>query len=149
MADIFGFNNATSGGVFSADEGHLTIGDLDSGSNMLLIQNWQAQYSQNITPLYEIGSNRVFWSRAHAAGQLTIGRIVSTEDVIGQFSNGCRAKNMTITAANGVCADGKNAGSVKLLLKGVVLTQVGWSGQVGQAHIGEQLVCFFSGLEKL
>ena len=150
MADIFGFNNVTSGSVFSSDEGHLTIGNLDSGANVLLIQNWQVQYSQNITPMYEIGSNRVFWSRAHAAGSLSIGRIVSHEDVLGQLSNGCRATNMTITASNGLCNGEDIAGGhIKLLLKGVVLVGVGWSGQVQQAHINENMQAYFAGLERV
>lgn len=133
MADIFGFTDANVGGVFDSGKSAFS----GSFGGISLIQNWQVQYSQQLQPLYEVGSNKVYWTRSHASGQVTIGRILSSGDVIGQFG-GCSGKSITITAANGVCTGG-GAGSKSITMKGTVLMSVGYSGQAGQAYVTEQV----------
>ena len=155
MADIFGFNDAEFGGLFSADEAKFTIDGIGDG---MLIQNFQIQYQQQFQPIYEFGSSRVWYSRTHAAGQLSIGRIVSNDPIIERFAGmGCNATTATVEMANGLCAGGslnRNVGGSSrttatrtLKLKGVFLTGVQWSGQAGQAYVSEGLTLTFVSAE--
>ena len=148
MADIFGFREATEGGVFDAGE----AGFSGSFGGIALIQQWQVQYSQQLQPLYEVGSSKVYWTRSHTAGQLQIQRIVSETDIISQWQ-GCKGKDLTINASNGTCAtsaaSGNNLqGKVSLTLKGSVLTGVQYAGQANQAYVTEGVTAMFVALSR-
>ena len=139
MADIFGFKDAEFGGVFSADEAKFTIDGIGDG---MLIQNFQIQYQQQFQPVYEFGSNRVWFSRTHAAGSLSIGRIVSRDPIIDHFSDyGCKPTSATVEMGTGLCEG--SGGTRSLTLNGVFLTAVQWSGQAGQAYVSEGLTLSF------
>ena len=139
--DIFGFDNAEFGGVFSADEAKFTISGINDS---MLIQNFQLQYQQQFQPVYEFGSNRVWYSRAHAAGSLTINRIVGGADIARIFGGGgCTGRTCTVTVGDGVCG-GTTGGSRTLTLTGVFLTAIQWSGQAGTAYVTEGVSFMFA-----
>jgi hypothetical protein len=142
--DIFGFS-ASKGKTFVGGLGTFTVGE-GSLANISLIQSWQINYNQHVTPLYEVGSNKIHFTKTHQMGTLSIGRMVSDEDVISQFGNGCDTKNATITAANGVCT-GDSSGKRKFSISGLILTGVSWGGQAGQAHVSENIAASFVSLD--
>ena len=149
MADLFGYNDVNWGGTFSADQATLSI----SGSaGDALIQNWSVTYSQNLQPVYVLGSNKVYYARQHAVGQIQIGRILSTDDVISKLGgNTCKGQpSVNISAGNGLCSTqgGVAQATISIRCSGVVLTQVSWSGQVQQAWVAENLQAYCASVSK-
>ena len=141
--DIFGFKDAGFGGIFSADEAKFTVDTI--GGEDMLIQNFQLQYQQQFQPIYEFGSSKVWFSRTHAAGTLTIGRIVGAFDLIGHFADkGCSPTAADIEVGNGLCEG--NATSKTLHIEGAFLSGVQWSGQAGQAYVTEGCTITFASL---
>lgn len=145
MSDIFGFSNVQHGGTFTSDEAKLSIAGLDSDD--ALIQQWSVTYSQNIAPVYAIGSNKVYYSRQHGVGQIQIGRIISSSDLISRFGDACKPQTIQISANNGRCS-GRVQGKLHLTCTGTILTQVSWSGQVQQAWVSEGVAAFCAGVSK-
>lgn len=139
MADIFGYNRGGASDVFVADRSRLTIVGVDGVD---LIQNWSIQYQQNIQPIYEVGSSRLFWAKSNPVGNGSIGRIVGTS-FLTMTSNLCdKGTTIAITNTSGSC----EGGAVGLTCIGSICTSIGFSAQAGNPTVSESLTFQFSSL---
>ena len=139
MADIFGYNRGGASDVFVADRSRLTIVGVEGVD---LIQNWQVQYQQNIQPIYEVGSSRLFWAKSNPVGNGTIGRIVGTSFLM--MANGICDTGTTVVISNasGACSGGQ----VSLSCVGAICTSIGFSAQAGNPTVSESLTFQFSSM---
>ena len=139
MADIFGYNRTGASDVFVADRSKLTIVGV---SGVDLIQSWQVNYQQNIQPIYEIGSSRLFWAKSNPVGSGSIGRIVGSSflKMSGKICD--KGTTLQITNASGTCS----GGSVSLTCVGAICTSIGFSAQAGNPTVSEQVAFQFTAL---
>ena len=139
MADIFGYNRTGASDVFVADRSKLTIVGV---TGVDLIQSWQVNYQQNIQPIYEIGSSRLFWAKSNPVGSGSIGRIVGSSflKMSGEICD--KGTTLQITNASGTCS----GGSVGLTCIGAICTNVGFSAQAGNPTVSEQVAFQFTAL---
>ena len=151
MANVFGYTEANLGGVFKASEsgGFIVSGgggaSFDDG--IAFVQQWSAQYQQQVNPVYEVGSSKVYFAVRSASGTLTIARIVGKSkqtmvDLFGEVCDGPR--DVTITASE-KCYE--TDGEIKLTCKGVIPQSVGWSGNAQNAYVEEQVTAVFAAME--
>lgn len=142
MADIFGYSDLVGTGHFAntSAAAAFKIG----GSPVSLIQQWQVGYQQSVSPIYECGTPKVYYSAKHGSGTLTIGRITNKESLnYSDWGKVCSpAGSALITASEG--CDGQS--SVTLNLQKIILTSVGYSGQAQQAYVTENVGAMFAGL---
>lgn len=140
MADIFGYNRTGASDVFVSDRSRLTIVGVEGAD---LIQGWSISYSQSITPIYEVGSSRLFWAKGNPTGGGQIGRIVGTNFL--SMTHDICDKGTTIVIANtsGSCS----GGGVSLTCTGAICTSVGFSAQAGQPTVSESVSFMFASLE--
>ena len=77
MANLLGRTGAGFGGAVSSKNATLAIGTADPNvtSGALLIQNLGVQYSQNITQIFELQSDLVYYAAARAQGQANLGTV--------------------------------------------------------------------------
>ena len=140
MADIFGYNRTTASDVFIADKSTLSIVGV---SGVDLIQSWSVQYSQNIMPIYEIGSSKLYWAKGNPVGQGSIGRIVGST-VLKMTSDICdKGTTISIANASGACSGGK----VGLTCTGAICVSVGFSAQAGNPTVSESVAFQFASLD--
>lgn len=140
MADIFGYNRTAASGVFVADKSKLTI---TGASGVDLIQGWSIQYQQSISPIYEVGSSRLFWAKGTPLGSGSISRIVGSSFLSMSGETCDRGKTLTITNASGSC----ETDSVSITCLGALCTSIGFSSQAGNPTVAEQASFQFTGLE--
>ena len=140
MADIFGYNRGGAADVFVADRSRLTIVGVDGVD---LIQNWSVQYQQNIQPLYEVGSSRLFWAKSNPIGSGSIGRIVGQSFLTMSHDICDGGTTVTITNASGSCSGGQ----VGLSCVGAICTSIGFSAQAGNPTVSESLAFQFASLK--
>lgn len=139
MADIFGYSRTTASDVFVADKSSLAISGV-SGTD--LIQNWQVQYTQQLQPIYEVGSSKLYWAKGNPLGQGTIGRIVGSS-FLRMSTDVCdKGTTISISNASGACS----GGSVGLSCTGAICTSIGFSAQAGQPTVSESVSFQFASL---
>lgn len=134
MAGVFTRNQYRLEDSFSADSALLTF---TGGVDPALIQNINFNYSQNITRLYEVGSQgvgvkqRTYYVAGRTQGQAGIARVVGPKTTMAAFytryGNVCLAKeNMISIEFQPGCDAVLNAAYT---LEGVVITNIGFSVQ--------------------
>lgn len=139
MGDIFGYNRGGASDVFVADKSRLTIVGVDGVD---LIQSWRVTYQQTISPIYEVGSSRLFWAKGNPVGSGSIGRIVG-QSFLKMTSELCdKGTTIAITNASGSC----EGGEVGLTCIGAICTNVGFSAQAGNPTVSEGLDFQFTSL---
>lgn len=145
---VFGSSYAT-GGFFKGWESTITIAGFSG--DQLMAQNWELSFTQNSRPVYSIGSKKVWYSLGQPTGQLRIGRIVGSANLVKQFKNPCTQHALTISAGAGGCTytgngagGGEIPGGAIINLKGVILASVGYSGSVEYAYVMENCGFMFT-----
>lgn len=104
MADIFGRRSMEFGGAFSADAAQIAfsfsnpnVGTVERGGVGLLTQQLNFTYQQQITRLYEIGSQRTFYIAGRPQGQAQLSRVAGPREITMafyyKFGNVCCAKD--------------------------------------------------------
>lgn len=150
MADVFSFAPPKDYGIgFKEPETAILVGE-GTGMKMTLVQNWNIQYQQQVTPVYECGTSTVYFSAKHASGTMTISRIVAEnpETFLKDLGQVCDPKNFTMTAYTGACGNGATAVQpVKLSIKGMIASSIGFSGQAQQAYVAEDINTMFASLQ--
>ena len=140
MADIFGYNRSTAADVFVADKSRLTIVGVEGVD---LIQSWNVSYQQQIQPIYEIGSSKLYWAKSNPIGGGSIGRIVGNT-FLRMSSDICdKGTTIVISNASGTCSGGE----VGLTCTGAICTSVGFSAQAGNPTVSESVSFQFAALE--
>jgi hypothetical protein len=129
----------------------LTFGNVNNPIGYL-VQQWQISYQQQVTELFEIGSNALYWAKGRPRGDGQIGRVIGDVDVSkpnrGFFPTDaydlCRGGVLLkLTAKSGACENDKSfTAGVKQLsvdMDGCVVTSIGFSMRVADVMLNEQI----------
>lgn len=152
MANDLFSNRQTYGGSFKAAEASLTFstGADNLGGLGLLIQNLQAMYQQQVTRVWEIGSEgRQYFIVGRAAGSCSIARIVGpyalSNVFIQRYSDACNIdKNkIKVTTRNAACTAGLQSGYG---FENCIITQAGIQIGAQDMVINEQLGLMFNSM---
>lgn len=139
MSDVINFNAQRGEPWFRDDGDHPAV---MGSEKLVLIQSWNVTYNQQVTPLYECGTSKVYFSAKHQAGNLTVDRVWA--EAIGDMKNElgeiCVPKDVYVYAQ--FCNSERSAKLVQNFITGVTL-----SGNSQQGHVGENLTCQFVSLE--
>ena len=180
--DIFGYRrNPKPAGAFSTDDSLLTFGSLNANAGKpgsptpgsketlgLLVQNWNIGYSQQVQEIFELGSNRMYWSKSRPQGQGTLQRVVGFSPANVGSSAG-NSNQLFPDSAYDVCkggarfkmsAKGGNCDYVQgeqldfsktyglgITMDGCLVVSIGYSATVNDTRIMENLVWRFAYLE--
>ncbi len=154
MADIFGKSINVLGGAWSADGAAVSFAGQAAGllGVGMIVQQVNIGYQQQVTRLYEIGSNLTYYVAGRVQGNMTVGRIVGPGVVMAafytRFGDVCNASQNTINiyigtgcrSTGGVTASFTNA---RFTISYVVLVSVGISVGAMDMVINEQLQMMF------
>lgn len=157
MADIFGYKrNPKPEGVFSTEDSMLTFGSLTGNDAVLgyLVQNWNINYQQQVNEIFEIGSNALYWTKGRPVGDGTLARIMGEKGESGGRSffpdeayDICDGgAGVDITAMSGHCEE-FNVHRLSVHIDGVVVTGIGFSMQVQDVMLQEQIRFRFAQME--
>ena len=143
MPSVFAGGQTHNGG-FRADQLTLTFAGQDVAG--FLVQNVQFSYTQQITMLYEIGSENVYYVGGRAQGTATLARVIGPAPLAAQFINNfndlCDPQDINFDASAGC-----QAGGLNYTLEDAVLTTVSVSVTAQDVVINEQLQFIFVDLE--
>lgn len=161
--DIFGYKrNPKPKGVFSTEDSLLTFGGASMGAGGdgsaslgYLVQNWQAQYQQQVSELFEIGTNALYWAKGRPVGNGVLGRIIGQADADspgkGFFPKSaydlCEGGALiNITARSGGCTQ-SGMKQLTIGMDGCVVTAVGFAMRVPDVMIQENIGWRFAKME--
>lgn len=157
MADIFNRGGNDLKGTFSADGARVIFsggGTPLAGGVGLLTQNIQGNYSQQVTRLYEVGSDGTFLVAGRTQGQVGMGRIMGPRPVQAAFYKNygdvCNApnNNLSLELTTGCQKPGQGGtGKYNVDLKSVVITTIGFSVAAADMMINEQLQALFISMD--
>lgn len=157
MSDIFGYNRAPKAeNVFSNSGSLLTFPSEDGGNGEKaignLVQNWNVTYNNNITEIFELGSNKIYWVQGRPTGAGNIARIIGLKNIKlfpDEAYDICQGgTTMEITAKPGQCENSKFDAitGAKLRMSGCVVTSIGFNASVADTRINETIAWRFSSL---
>jgi len=139
MPSVFAGGQTYNGG-FRADQLTVTFAGTDVAG--FLVQNIQFSYTQQITMLYEIGSENVYYVGGRAQGTATLGRVIGPAPLgaqfIQNFNDLCEPQDITFDATQGCVGGGTN-----YTLEDAVLTTISVSTTAQDIVINEQLQFIF------
>lgn len=151
MADMFNRRSDSFGGAFAADGAKMLFAmDGLSAETGMLVQQLSVQYQQQVTRLYEVGSNAVYLVGGRTAGQGTLNRVLGPKKLAKAFyltyGDICNAaKNMLQFEAAAGCNQTFDA-NVALHCRFVVINQIGFSLNAGDMMINESMGLMFSSM---
>src|SRR5436190_24199338 len=116
----------------------------------MLLQSVTLQYLQNITRLWELGSNKTFFFAGRTQGQISAKRIIGNRNAqlqfVKQFGDVCNMKSNHITLMmKAGCSSPQDRG--KLTASGVVVQSVSYSISASDMIINEDISMLFARLE--
>ena len=146
--DVFGYKrNPKPRGVFSTDNSRFVFG---SGTDPIgyLIQGWNVSYAQQVQEVLEIGSNEMYWVKGRPTGSGQINRGIAEKGAAKFFPAEAYdlcdgGATLNILARGGSCENYEQA-ELKLVLAGVVVTQIGFDMNVNDMRINEGIGWRFS-----
>ena len=149
--DIFSRKTDLFGGAFAADSSELILPG--SPAKGLLVQQLQFTYAQQITRLYEIGSQAIYYVGGRTNGDATINRVLGPKPLATEFYTDygdlCKAGTNTLQfKMSAACPTGAETRADATLVLGMtVVTQVGVTMTAQDMLINEQLRMMYSGLK--
>lgn len=177
MPDIFGYRrNPKPAGAFSTEDSVLNFGGVEDPTQDpqdvsqlgLLVQKWNISYQQQVQEVFELGSNRLYWSKGRPTGTGQLVRAVGFAPA-SVSSNGnqqsrmfpdeafdiCRGGAMfKLTAKSGNCdyVEGEQRTftetyGLEITMDGVLVTQIGYSAQVADTRLIENVAWRFAYLD--
>jgi hypothetical protein len=142
------FNRVVDLGTpLAADATRLILPDL--GNEDHLVQNFNAQYQQNINRLWEVGSDKTYFIAGRTQGSMQIKRIVGGKGIgeafINKYADVCniRDTDMSIALKAG-CESSQGLGSLDF--QGVVITSIAYSVAAADMIINEDFSLMFARL---
>jgi len=124
MADIFGYQGRAPSAALASVHSILSVGG--GGTEQYLVQSWNATYQQDISEVYEIGSDAMYWLKGRPIGNGTISRLVGpaggmlfSEDAFNACNGGT-----TLQLSPGTGCYGTDR-SVTITISGAVVVSVG------------------------
>ena len=155
MADIFGYTRSPSPqNVFSSSGAVMKFSGGEGGGAIQskvgnLVQNWNITYNNNITEIFELGSDSIYWTKGRPTGSGQIARIIGLGNVKlfpdGAFDICDGGVTMEIEAKPGACPN-QDISGVTLSMGGCVVTSIGFSAAVADTRINETIAWRFSTL---
>lgn len=157
MADLFGRFADAFGGSFAADAARITFaadpGILGTtGGVGMLTQQLSFNYQQQISRIYEIGTNLSFYIAGRTQGNLSVGRVLGPRPVAVAFykkyGNVCDAatNHLDIEMSAGCKQVGSANQQYSFGLKFCVIMSIGVSVAAQDMMINEQLQLMFASL---
>jgi len=167
MADLFGRFADAYGGAFSADAARITFatdpnlilgsgvsagGAGQSGGVGMLTQQLSFSYQQQITRIYEIGTNYSFYIAGRTQGNLSVGRCIGPRPVsvafYRKYGDVCQAatNHLDVEMATGCSSIGAFNQAYSFSLKFCVIMSIGVSISAQDMMINEQLQLMFASL---
>jgi hypothetical protein len=177
MPDIFGYQrDPKPRGAFSTEDSLLTFGGVNDGSSDsivnakigLLVQSWNISYQQQVQEIFEIGSNRLYWSKGRPVGSGQLVRAVGfqpatvSSDVNEQqrifpdeaFDICLGGAMLRMTAKSGNCDYAPSSDrqpnktyGMDITMDGCLVTQIGYSAQVADTRLMENVAWRFASLD--
>lgn len=158
--DVFGYKrNPKPRGVFSTEDSKLTFGSVSDPIGYL-VQNWNVAYQQDVQELFEIGSNALYWSKGRPQGSGTLGRVIGDQDADNPNKGFFPAEaydicaggaTMQLSAVGGHCdAQGGTLAldkQINITMSGIVVTNIGFSMQIGDVRLMESFNWRFAYME--
>lgn len=153
MPDIFNRSTDSFGASFSADQAKITFPALTGGVGAdagLLVQNMSANYTQQISRLFEVGSPNIYYVGGRTSGSASIARIVGPRKISQAFYSTygdiCRARTNTLhfSVETGCDVGTSSFARASYTAHFVVITTIGISVAAGDMLINEQLQMMFS-----
>lgn len=163
MADIFGYKRSGfASGVLSTESSQLTVGSMSGGNGAAgyLIQQWSVSYNQNLTEMFELGSDNIYWIKGRPTGQGSINRLIAFKEngSTGIFPqeafdicNG--GVSLEIAYLGGNCDNATKHDSVgtadkgvSLLMDGCVVTGMQYSSNAQQFTLAENITWRFGSM---
>ena len=153
MPDVFNRTTDAFGGSFAADQARVTFpaiinsGGADAG---LLVQNMSANYTQQVTRLFEVGSPNVYYVGGRTAGQAALARVIGPRKIAREFyltyGDICQARTNTLhfSLASGGCGGAETTERTAYTAHFVVITTIGINVAAQDMLVNEQLTLMFS-----
>ncbi len=151
--DIFNRGGHDYKGSFAADSAKVTFatgGSSQAGGVGLLTQNLSVNYTQQVTRIYEIGSQATFYVGGRTQGQATLGRIFGPRKIqtafYHKYGDVCQAADNTINfELEAGCAGGPGVEFAKtgFTIHNAVITSMGFTVQAQDMIINEQVQLMF------
>lgn len=140
------YNRVVSlGQPIAADATRLILPDI--GDEDQLVQNFSLTYQQNVNQIWEVGSSFTYFVAGRTQGQIQVGRIVGSKGIgtkfIQKYADVCQmtGNHFSLQFQAG-CTDGSNVGT--LSVKGVVITNIGYTVQAQDMLINENFTMLFA-----
>jgi len=136
MTDFFGYQKEVkSTNQLASSEFAL----FTAGSQQSLVQSVNASYSQEIRPLYEVGSPAIYWVSGHSSGTVQASRLVGINGFLAGLRNvGANCGRVTPVqiqlSGGGACYASASGG---LTFDGAVVESVNFGLSAGAIEITE------------
>lgn len=135
------------GTPLAADATRLTLPNI--GDEDMLVQNFTAQYQQNVNRIWEVGSFKTYFIAGRTQGTMQIKRIIGGKGIganfIQQFANVCNIQGNHFTISLAAGCDTSNGGG-SLSFEGVVITSIAYSVAAADMMINEDFTLLFAKL---
>jgi hypothetical protein len=158
MTDVYGRSGQDFGGAVSADAAKIVFAapDLGGGGVGMLVQQLGLNYQQQVTRVFEVGSDKTFYIVGRTQGQVSMSRILGPRPVqLGfytKFGNACNAStnNINFVADTG-CNNSSGStsftnGTYAFTIKFAIIIQLGITVQAQDMVINEQVGMMFAAL---
>lgn len=155
-SDIFGRAAQEFGGAIAADSVKLNFSG--AGATLtetgMLAQQLQIQYQQQVTRIYEIGTNFTYFVVGRTSGQVSMNRIIGPKAVnvafYKQYGDACKAdqNNLAFKASSGCFTNGNGTLSPESIFttKHVLINQIGMNVNSSDMLVNEQVAMMFNSL---
>lgn len=151
--DLYGRQEPVSGGAFSADSALMSFAGITGVG--LVTQQINFNYQQNVTRIFEVGTNFQYYIVGRSQGSMSLNRVLGPRALAFAFysvyGNPCNVPNNTINIDMAQGCDNANdpqaaANIASLSILGTLLQQAGFSVQGEQMMISEQAQAMFISL---
>lgn len=150
--DIYGRRNDSYAGTFTADLAKLTFaagGTLDLPG--LLVQQMTTNYTQQMSRVYELGSNNVYYVIGRAAGNMGINRIAGPKKLgrafLDKYGNGCNAGTNVLQFSLIEGCDAQQGSAEKYTCNFVVITSISLAVSSQEVLVNSGIQAAFSAFE--
>jgi len=149
MADIFGRPNSGYGGAYNSSLAKMTI--LAGGTDItaqLLVENAGLNYTQQLSRIFELGSNLTYLVVGNTLGRGQLGATLGpkgSNDALSSLGDPCNDTSLSFDfggESRGRCT----TADILRIAHGVVATNYGFQVQSGDMLIREQLAFEFTDL---
>jgi hypothetical protein len=146
--DVYGYKrNPKPTGVFSTDNSKLVFGSVTNPAGYL-VQGWGITYAQDVQEVMELGSNDIYWVKGRPTGQgqlaKAIGRKAGAKFFPDDAYDLCAGGATVNLIARGGACEGQELEEVRLVLSGLVVTNLGFTQSVQDLRVNQSIQFRFS-----